>query len=253
MDNGTSTLRSTVDLATGAITPSASHTVTARAWGSYWYVTCAVTATASTFVVMGAEITTTGGLVTYTGDGTSSLDLWGFQLEQGGFSTSYIPTVASQVTRAADNALMLGDNFATWYSANEGTLVTNQTATGFSASNMIVALTDGGITNILQQFYNASINLRYTVQSGGSLQAEINNAITFGQNHKTASAYKANDFALVVNAGSVGTDTSGVVPVSLSQMGIGNRNGALFFNGTIRAISYYPTRLPNATLQSITS
>jgi hypothetical protein len=42
----------------------------------------------------------------YTGDGVSGIYIWGAQLELGSTMTSYIPTVAATVTRAAD---ILGD------------------------------------------------------------------------------------------------------------------------------------------------
>ncbi len=42
------------------------------------------------------------GSEAYTGDSTKGLYLWGAQFETGTVATSYIPTVASQVTRSAD-------------------------------------------------------------------------------------------------------------------------------------------------------
>ena len=42
------------------------------------------------------------GNVTYQGDGTSGVYIWGFQVEQGSYATSYIPTSGSAVTKTVD-------------------------------------------------------------------------------------------------------------------------------------------------------
>ena len=62
---------------------------------------------------------------------------WGRQTEAGAFPTSYIQTVASQVTRAADAASMTGTNFSSWYNQGEGTLYTSfrPMSSGFSGAS----------------------------------------------------------------------------------------------------------------------
>ena len=59
------------------------------------------------------------------GDGTSGFYVWGAQLEQGDFATSYIPTAgqAGGVTRAADIADVDGTDFTSWYNTNASTWV----------------------------------------------------------------------------------------------------------------------------------
>ena len=84
-----------------------------------------------------------GSSNTYQGDGTSGVYLWGAQLEESPYPTSYIPTTGStvtraadvsssaSVTRAADVASITGTNFSSWYNNTEGTFFTDM-AYGFT-------------------------------------------------------------------------------------------------------------------------
>lgn len=71
---------------------------------------------------------------------------------------------------------------------------------------------------------------------------------------KLAYAYQANDFAAVVNGGTVSTDTLGAVPTALTRIHIGcSQGGNDALNGTVKRFRFYNTRLTNAQLQSLTS
>jgi surface protein len=105
-------------------------TVTAVAYTLSFYgtgtVTLSGTATA-TVVGLGAypsrktlTFTPTAGTLTLTVTGSVTLA----QLEVGAYASSYIPTLASQVTRAVDAFTLSGSNFTQWYNqSGQGTLV----------------------------------------------------------------------------------------------------------------------------------
>jgi len=70
---------------------------------------------------------------------------------------------------------------------------------------------------------------------------------------RTAYAYKVNDFAACTNGGTVSTDTFGAVPaVTYATLGKFDFGGGESLNGHIRSFKYYPTRLSNGQLQTLT-
>jgi hypothetical protein len=103
--------------------------------GNGWY-RCSVTATASANGTTGTGLyIRNGGTLSYTGDGTSGIYIWGAQLEAGAFPTSYVRTVDAQATRAADVASITGSNFSGWNNAAGGTILARYSAGGWKTNN----------------------------------------------------------------------------------------------------------------------
>jgi len=191
-----------------------------------------------------------GTSTTYTGDNTSNLQLYGAQLELGNFLTSYIPTTTAAVTRSADVASITGANFTSWYNSTEGTI--NFQGNTASASNFF-SIDDTTTNNRLTSYMASTTAPYFLVATGGTTVCDItSSAITANATFKQASAYKANDFAISTNGGTVSTDTSGALP-TVNRIIIGaNVTGSSSVNGTIRRLAYYPRRLSNTELQMIT-
>ena len=175
--------------------------------------------------------------------------IWGAQVEAGSFATSYIPTVASSVTRNADVASMTGTNFSSWFNNSEGTLFANfktSVATNYPQAAFISDGTSNNCINI-----DAQSGLRSIVTTLGATTAFFS-ASKSGSGDLVTLAYKVNDFGSSFNGAAAGTDTSGNVPV-VSQFGIGQSYSNLnLLNGTIKKISYYPIKATSAQLQALT-
>jgi hypothetical protein len=229
----------TGDGSTSLVTAGATAAITSV--GNGWY-RCGITYTATSTGATGFRIYPQQ--FGATGDGYSGIYIWGAQLEAASFATSYIPTVASQVTRAADSASMTGANFTSWYNAAEGTLyVESQQAVAANFGTNTVSLV-GANTNLTRLGGG-----KMDVFSNGTTVASLTSAVTTGL-IKHAGVYKVNDFALATNGGTVVTDASGAVPI-VTSLEFSNSVG-FYPNGTIKKLSYYPLRLSNTNLQALT-
>jgi hypothetical protein len=174
---------------------------------------CSIGVTASGTSIALRITVSNGSATVYTGDGTSGIFLWGAQLEAGAFPTSYIPTTSATVTRAADVASITGSAFSGWYNQTEGTFYSENRIGGFQVNKY------PNVFNVNDSTNNNVINnyrLDYAIR------------YTYG-----------------VNAG-------GVAQTSFSQSAT-IAAGAVAKMATIRRLTYWPRRLPNAMLQAITS
>jgi hypothetical protein len=182
---------------------------------------------------------------------------FGAQLEAGSSPTSYIPTTSATVTRAADNASMVGSNFSSWYNQSGGTFyveadrpyltVTNTNAVALSAN-------DSTPNERMELRYTGSTitNVRFEIIDNGAQQYNFNGGSFSVDTRRLGLAYKLNDFASATNGTLLNQSTSGTLPTP-TQLTIGYApTYPSQINGHIQSIKYYPRRLPNADLQRLT-
>jgi hypothetical protein len=242
--------------ATGVtVSSTTAATATVQDVGNGWY---RVTATFTT----GATTPTANGLILCKVSGTTNdfIYFWGGQLEAQSFASSYIPTTTATVARGADSALMTGTNFSSWYNQAEGTI--------FAISQ---GLPQGAPTGVLYQVddgTNAERQLAFPASGGSSVQVTarthdnnvINNSFAFSSVNsllpiRVAYAYASGNYGGSCNGSNTQTAASSGVPTvnKLSVGLIASGTNSTWINTTISRIAYWPTRLPDATLQALTT
>ena len=202
------------------------------------------------------------------GDGTNSFFLWGVQAEMGGCSTSYIPTGASTVTRAAEVVQITGNDFTSWYRQGEGSVVASVT----------VPLCEDADQSFYQMAYgnagsNAATNIKLTANNQIRLNSKVNPA---GQRDqlsvpgtdltskfanvkplKVAGAYALNATRLTCNApfpftsgnSSVGADTTPPTILNLGWNDFGSDGDSL--NGYLQSIQFYDVAFTENELEAL--
>ena len=236
-----------------------SVTVTAQAYTLSFYGTGTITLSGtSTGSLVGTGAYPSRVSLTFTPTaGTLTLTVTGSvgyaQLEAGAFPTSYIPTTSATVTRAADNASMVGSNFSSWYNQSEGTVYAAVSFTNTSSFNTVYSITDGTTSNVIRTIqWNNGTDRPLIITTLGATQISASSTGQIGS-VKYAAAFRLNDANYSKN-GVLGVDDTLVTLPTVNQLSFGSTAGAAFYlNGWLQFFRYYPTRLPNGTLQGLTA
>jgi hypothetical protein len=257
MESGGAGLYTAFNLTTGQFTDYAAATgwtrgtTTLTPVGNGWY-RCSISGTTDAGTSLNVRVQLSDAYpsaapnTSYTGDGVSGLFIWGAQLEAGAFATSYIPTVASQVTRSADVASMTGTNFSSWFRQDEGTMYVQG-----SGRQRFVAIQTGTSRFMDMYWSNPTAFANYSnntstgfviIKAGGDYNAPVAASLS----------YMSGAWSSAFN-GAAGGTSSQLTDFIANNLRIGNYNDAQQLCGTIRRLAYYPKRLTNAQLQAITS
>ena len=226
-----------------------------------WY-RCSITADFSGVSFVGISPSTADGSTT-EGNG-NSLYVWGTQVEEGSYATSYIPTAAgistrgadfssssattraadisssSTSTRGADMASITGAGFNSFYNQSEGTWLTE-----FAND----PTKQGSFQGVLSVGPNNTPRIEGDIVVGyGGFTAFTPTDLT-----KAAVAYGSTEGRAIngsVQSGSGGTlDTETSVVIGT---GAASAPATYILSTTIKRLTYWPRRLPDSDLQSLT-
>jgi len=181
------------------------------------------------------------------------IEVYGFQLEEQSYATSYIPTNGATNTRLQDIANNSGNS--SLINSTEGVLYAEIASLADDGTNRGIALSDGTTSNRVNILFGTGSNkIRTIVKSNSSTSFDEEYTVTSTLNyHKIAIKYKENDFALWIDGIERFTDTSGSSPIGLSKLAFNIGSvGNLNFFGKVKAVAVFPI-LTDAELQSLTS
>ena len=230
-------------------------------WGRFSITETANASSTLTYVYLLND----SGSVSYTGDGSSGLFVWGGQLEQGSYSTSYTPTADSTATRIADlteNDSIPGDLI----NSTEGTLfidfeylyeTTTDSSTDANRDYFVLGtsadLSEGvSFDNYRSQFrvfiYQSSGNIFIGNSGAGAAQPNTR--------YKLAVKYKTGDCKAYLNGSLLGSST-GTVSFATDLNGIffSYNSGSRPYKNQKRVydLQYFNTALTDAELQTLTT
>jgi hypothetical protein len=183
--------------------------------------------------------------LSYQGDGTSGVYIWGAQLEESSVATSYIPTSGSTVTRAADDLEISGSDFSSFFNGTEGTVYAEFVPKRNDDYRHVYEFSNGTTAQRINLHLHNATAIFYSNSSGSTYvqSSSVASGATTGVLHRSAFSYKTNDAPASFDGGAEITDTEYSVPSGINRLYLGDytpRDGNYILNGHIKRLIYWP-------------
>lgn len=231
--------------------------------GNGWYrcsVSAQATSTGTGYLTLDIARNSTDSSASYAGDGYSGIYIWGAQLEANSASpSSYVATTGATASRGYDNAVMTGSNFSSWYNQEEGSVysefrIDQKPLAGYYNTRTWALNNQSG--NSVYSYVDAATGKMYhDVLYNGSLTSTIQSSNTWSLNtvYRNSTGFKTNDIGVSYNS-SIDVDVSNNVPKDISYLQIAAQSsGVAPLRGHLRRFTYYPKKLTNQELQTLTA
>ena len=249
------------NLSTGTVDLNDSgYTGSIQDYGNGWY-RCSITFTTGATDTTGevriypASSASFAGL-TVDRDGTSSIFVWGAQVEASPIATSYIPTTTASVTRVKDDITQT--SASSLIGQTEGTLYVEVDWRLTSGVNQYLLMASDGTFDNRVLIYNTSGgNLNMLAEAGDDIKTnQGESSSSYSDIQKFAFAYADADFELYRNGSSISSDTVGSLAAltTLTNVNLGQSPTPSFYaNMWIRAVALFTRRLSDAEAQALTT
>jgi hypothetical protein len=185
----------------------------------------------------------------------SSVYIWGAQIEQGSNATSYIPTVASAVTRNADVISKTG--ISSLINSEEGSFYVEASSFVNGGSFRQFALSNNTNNSRLIMAWSSLANTLLIRLDVLGVNIVNNNITSFNQTSN-------NKVLIKWGGGNLKTFVNGVERLSLTSLTMPNANlftklgfdgglGANFFEGNVKSVLVFPTQLTDVQCIALTT
>jgi len=192
----------------------------------------------------------TNGLFRDSSNNDMDILIYGAQLEEGSFPTSYIPTNGSAVTRSAETANGSGD--ASTFNDSEGVLMAEMSALANDGTNRQISISNGGTSQRIYLGFRTSTN-EFILSSRDSSYL-IANIVDVTNFNKYAFQYKSGSFKAFINGFDYDlTSDGGLLPTGLNTLNFDDGNGGADFYGKTKQIQYFDSALNDTELETLTS
>jgi len=184
------------------------------------------------------------------------LYIWGGQVEEGSYGTSYIPTSGSTVTRVQDQYSKTG--ISDKINSEEGVLFIEAAALSDDGTNRYISISDGTASNYIYfRFLTTSNRVLSRIAVGGvtinGIQITITDTTAY---NKYAIKWKSGDYAFWINGVEVGADTSSTIfgANTLNQLKFSfpTLNGG-GFPSKVKQLQVFKTALTDSELATLTT
>lgn len=182
------------------------------------------------------RMTLDNGGVPYLGVLNHGLFVWGANLTNLLFPSSYIRSASTRAADAVSRALG-----AEWSATENTVVISARTAPGIASANQVVwQVDDATANNRICVLRNTSSEIHVLVVTGGVTQADLKLGVVADDTNFSISLYAAaNDFRASLNGGAVVSDTSGSLP-TVTTMRLGSSTANENWFGTVAALDTYP-------------